>query len=538
MALPSQRIARRNLLLFLAPVLLVVVWLGVPWAVERSVHSLLEHNDLAGHRISFAQLEVDPWAGDLRISGLHVAPSAATLASDTAMQVVGEAQLVELQGVRIRKLLFGKQLHATRIHLRAPEIHHTHSLRPDHTRGSAASDLPPSATIAVDTLWIEGGSGTSTDRSGTRSVITVDHFDLRVVDLHAYTDSSEQLAIGARNTHIALRDVHADVPPFHTLSVGLIEWDQDADSVRVYNTYYRPVVSPDEYHTRVDHQTELMELALDSLVLRGFSPLAVALRGQLMARNALVNGMHMQLHRDKSVALDSTKHKPLPSELLRSLAHTVAVDSVWIHNGRVDYSERTDRNAPYGTLAFTHIHGLLTGMDNTERDDPADLHLHGNGRIEGQGKAQLDMRMDMHPGSTGITLQARISSLPFAVLNRMTDELMHVSATAGSIHHVELHMHGNAKRARGTVKMHYEDLHLSVEKGIHHARPLGLLANALIRGNNMPHQRHYREGHFTVERHTGKGVFNYLWLGMRAGMLEVMLPPHVLKRMKKRAAHA
>jgi hypothetical protein len=49
----------------------------------------------------------------------------------------------------------------------------------------------------------------------------------------------------------------------------------------------------------------------------------------------------------------------------------------------------------------------------------------------------------------------------------------------------------------------------------------------------MPGTKGYRKGRFSVQKPENAGVFKYLWISLRTGMMEVMLPQALLKQMQK-----
>ena len=115
----------------------------------------------------------------------------------------------------------------------------------------------------------------------------------------------------------------------------------------------------------------------------------------------------------------------------------------------------------------------------------------------------------------------------------MTDDLVHVSATAGRIHSVELNMSGDDVHASGSVDVRYEGLQLQISPSIKHAGVLSFVANTVVRTSNMPGDKGYKVGRFNVARRQEASVFNYLWLCLREGMMEVMLPRKVLDQLHK-----
>jgi hypothetical protein len=97
-----------------------------------------------------------------------------------------------------------------------------------------------------------------------------------------------------------------------------------------------------------------------------------------------------------------------------------------------------------------------------------------------------------------------------------------------------MRMTGDDRQGSGTVDIHYEDLHVEIAHELDRTRLLTLAANTVVKKRNMPDDRRYRVGRFSVERSRNKGVFNFIWLGVREGMLDVMLPPAVMERIQKK----
>jgi len=336
-----------------------------------------------------------------------------------------------------------------------------------------------------------------------------------------------------RSTSLALDGIQLGMDPFYTLAIGSVRLDLPADTLHMLDIRLIPEVKPSEYHKHVDRQIELYALNIDTATFHGFDVARNLDQGAIKARRVSVSGMKFNIHRDKSIPLGPFKHQPLPSHIFLGLAMPVSIDTIVGRNATVSYSERTERGTPYGTISFTSINATITGLDNTYHEAPPDLHLKGTARLAGYGQAKLDMRLPMDPERATVQLHAELRNVPFEVLNRMTDKLVKVKATAGRIHRVDMHMKGDDVRATGTVEVQYEDLHLELNSSMDGSKVLTVVANTVVRKTNMPEHRRYRKGEFDVLRNRDKGIFNYLWVGMREGMMDVMLPPVLMKQIRK-----
>jgi len=102
-----------------------------------------------------------------------------------------------------------------------------------------------------------------------------------------------------------------------------------------------------------------------------------------------------------------------------------------------------------------------------------------------------------------------------------------VRTTGGTIGGIDYTFEANDNKGHGRVDIEYADLKLRIAKrdGSRDKNVFkSFLANQLIRSKNLRDSGNFRHGDFTVERSKDKQVFNYLWSGLREGMIETVLP--------------
>ena len=96
----------------------------------------------------------------------------------------------------------------------------------------------------------------------------------------------------------------------------------------------------------------------------------------------------------------------------------------------------------------------------------------------------------------------------------------------GRIDSVLLHMEADNRRAHGLVELAYHDLDLSTggrKRKETRNRISTLILNTLVKKNNR-NSGGPRKGFFAFDRRRDRGVFNYMWSGLREGTKEILLP--------------
>lgn len=536
--MPTPRIPRFvRWLLVLAAMVLVLRLARDPltrWALDNAVDLVAE----AGYALTYDHLTLDPWKQHILITGLAVRPVNRADTAHQGSRFAIQAERIDLQGVDLAALLFHRRLHVGHLEIQAPVIAHdfvTGKISPTHPADTTQTFLEgtPIDVIRVDTLQITNASGRSTDRSSKDQGLSITRLDLLVTGIHVADRGAGAPDVRLGRAVLALRGLEAHMEPFYRVELDSMVVMIPEDTAIIRGLRSIPTVTPARYHKEVDTQVELYAVEVDSIRLAGFDLAARLERGTLMAHTLLVDGIRVDIHRDKSIApKGSEARKPMLAETLRHLRTPLALDSVVVRRGLLRYHERIARNSDYGTLAFSDMNATVTGLRNMDVTTVA-LKVDGTARLWDRGHVHLTLRTAKGEGPTTLKARAVLRDLPAHTLNRMTDDLLHVRATSGRIHWVELDMSGDDQRAHGTVRMHYEDLRLQVNSTVRHSKVLSGLANLMIRSSNVPETRNYRTGSFTAERPAARSVFNYLWVGLREGMMQVILPPLVLRKLEK-----
>jgi hypothetical protein len=503
----------------------------------RALREVAEQVEQNGYKVEFGSVQVSLVSGDIALHDLSMRPIVEPADDDSTAWYSASASRVELADVDIWALIREKRLLVHRVHVGTPRIERSFVQRkhkvPKAKKEGKEPQEPRSGLLRIDTLHIEEASGRLLDRVTDSTTMTVERLDILLTGIQVSIGDAGKAGIDLASARLDLHGLETQMRPFYAFRIDSMRVLLPLDTSVVFGVHMTTSVDPQDYHKEVEFQTELYELNIDTILLSGFDLAARLEAGVLRADRLYVAGAHFRVHRDKSIPLPPTlKRKPLLPERIKHLALPLSLGTVQLHRSSVTYHERLKRGEAYGSIAFTDISGLLSGLDNIDIRDNDALHLDGIARM-GNSRLHLDLRMPMGTAITTLTARAELEDLPAREINRMTDELVHVGATAGRIHSVDMRMSGDDVRASGTLALHYEDLELQISPTMKHAGVLSFLANSVVRSSNMPGDKKYKVGRFSVKRRQQASVFNYIWLCLREGMMDVMLPPKVLDQLHK-----
>ncbi len=530
---------------------------GAILAIDPLVARALRHvaAKAAGtdHHVTIDEVDVSLFDRHLRVYGLSVTPVADSLSAKRARFTL-EAKEIQLNDVDLRTLVREEVLHLRTIRIIEPSVFHSFATE---RRTALPDTLPPAqadtnqappghntligmpgslALIQLDSLSVERASFLSEDLAGVRPSMMVEELDLFLRTIVMRVGPDGALLVERDHTELFLRNIHADLPPLYTFGIDSLRVVHPEDITRIFGIHVSPKYGPKQYYAHVEHMTSMYRVHADSLVTQGLDLMRELQDGSFHAGNISLYGALIDVHLDKSVKEGPFKRKPLPAEAVLGIPVDLSVDTLRIIDGEAHYSERIERKDDYGTISFTEIQAVLTGLNNVPRWKPTDMHLAGTANLAGYGNAELDLRMPMDSDEGEVHITASMDRLKASALNSMTDDLVKIEATSGVIHKLRLKMDGDDQSASGTVDMEYEDLQLQLNNSVQHAKLISTLANMVVKGKNLRTAGNYRQGTFNVKRRQDRSVFNYLWLCVREGAMESVLPPAVTRTIRARKA--
>jgi hypothetical protein len=543
---------RRWWWLFTIPVVLFALARIGSSLLDRKVKQRLEElgNRVAGPGYLFTIDRVDAHllSGGIDVYGI-------SLTYDTALWdslrngELGEVLEVHATRLRVRQVSYWQLLRQGEAHFRTIEVdtpelaYHFKPEQGDDVADEvvdeeAMTELP--ALIAVDTLLVLGATGYTTDITGKRPSLHLGECDIRAYTVRLRTQESGRMTYWVAGADIAARGMSAELPPLYDVRLGSLQVDHPAGTAILKDIRLEPREGPDSYGKVIEHETDLLDLTLDSL---RFEHIEVGrfITDQILHMGRMtLHAPHARIHRDKTMPDGPFVRKNLPVSGLRQLGISLRIDTVVVENGTVEYHERDANSPEYGVVSFSDIHGEMYGLNNSrEPDSTSHLVVHAQARLYERTRVKVHYKAAMASTTDAFTIDARLEELPFTVFNRMTDDLLQVQATKGTIYSLHLRMQGNEWQSSGTLDLAYEDLHIDLvpkAQKWHQGIIKNLLGNALVRKSNLPDRRNYRQGSFVVDRRKDRAVFNYIWRAVKAGTVDTMAPGLLRKPIKQAAS--
>jgi len=498
---------------------------------ERSVKIMEQAAGPRSH-ITIGSVQLDLIAGNLSWKDLHIEQRIDS--ADTSwtygrsVLIAGHIGSISVKGISIWRLLVWKTIEAHSLAVKVPHLELITSDRKSHDTGDGKKSKNLINTILLDSLSLDSGSLVWRNVRPDRPSAVTRQFSamaagIRVVLPHRRVPFTFKF-VGA---NVELDSTVAALPPLYDLHIAQLRIAHPDSLLLLKGVALTSRLGPQDYGTVIPYETDLITFRSDSIGLRGLDFAALLNEKSLRAGEARISGTDLNDYRDKTLRNAPFKDKPLPARLLRSLPFTLCLDSLVVDRLNVEYNEKDVVTTDFGEVDFSDINAVAHGICTLHPEQKPEMHLVATASVYDKAPIHFDFRTALFDSTDHFSVKARIGALPFRVFNAMTNDLLLVRTTAGTIGGVDYTLEANNENGSGRVDVEYAGLKIRIAKhdGTREKNVLKtFLANQAIRSKNIRADGNFRHGDFTIPRLKDRQIFNYMWRGLREGMMETVLP--------------
>ncbi len=271
------------------------------------------------------------------------------------------------------------------------------------------------------------------------------------------------------------------------------------DSLEVYNRTPR-----DSFFARQPFEKDYITFSTGRVRADALRPVVFGKDTAVSIRKLTIDPMYFKVERDKRVKDDTTRYRPLLTNMLQRIPFLVSVDTIQLQHSLIWHNVIDEKTEKEGTIFFTDLHGNLTHVSNYDVKQGDSLRLNMASRLMGVGELRVQFREAYLDSLQGFLLSARMGTMDMKELNRLMMPLFNVRADRGKIQSLSMRVKGTDDLAYGNMVINYNKLKVSVLNEENKRRTMVTwLANLFVRGKNS------KMGIVYAERLKEKSIFNF-----------------------------
>lgn len=384
------------------------------------------------------------------------------------------------------------------------------------TQTIQVKDEFPPKSLTIDNFEIEGGSISLLDKEQNDTLFSS---GMTRVKLNAISlDQSAPFHFKSSLVDEAvLTELYTKINEFDALRVNHITFKNE--NVAATSLSLATELSKEELSEIIKTERDHTIFRLGKLEIKEFDFQMVSQHSSLSSSEMLLSNFDLAIYRDKLLEDDREK-KRYYGNLLRNLPFQFDIQTVNIKNGNLTYAEKVKSGVKPESLVFEKIAGKFSNLQNF-RDNPLNIKL--STQIMGEAILRVDYEMNPLDNKESFLLKGSLSNFMASSVNPFL-RTSTGTTTKGYINQMFFTIDGNSSKAKGDIKMKYEDFEIQILKKdlLKINKVLSFLGNLFINDGSKSDEDGYRYGTIEMEPNVSKSFINYLWACLMDGMVDTV----------------
>ncbi|SEL01062.1 hypothetical protein SAMN04488008_102616 [Maribacter orientalis] len=493
-------------------------YIAAEWKMKKEVVDFLNRKVPDHIDFSYDRLNINLFKGDLEFEKVEVK----SLGRQTSScEIIINADNLSISGFSYWKIFFEKSIYLKNLTLSKPRINF--KTCPKESKQENATKSNPInllKEIFIEELILDSGIVEILDSNEEKELLSVKSIDLNLKNVA--TDPwviNKYVPFTFSEYAMSIQHVKAPVGKFEELEIETMKLDNS--SIHITDISLSTILSKSELSKTIRYQRDHLTLDIPEIRIENHNYIVSNDSLQVNFKSLLLNAPVLEMYRDKS-RLEDLNRRPLYAELFRELPFKVAIDSVLIKEGMVRYEENLPNDKRAGILSFEKLNASMSNFSNLTTNKE-NLKITVDADLMGAGNFNLDWEFNVQDTRNSFVISGGLSNFNTANLNDFLIPNLRTKTT-GTIDQLYFTISGDEYAATGDIKMNYEDFKFQVlnkeRNGV--KKVLSFIGNLFINDGSKADSDGYRHGHISTERIKNKSFFNYLWINLQDGLLDVL----------------
>jgi hypothetical protein len=499
------------------------------------------------YKISYDDIYIDEVGGEVKIKNLRLVP-------DTTYKKTGDSTLprqllnvlvpeLHITGVKTDQALLNSEIVAGRIELTdAQVVMYSNPRLNDTAKRNQKLDaddiyravLRSLERITVDTIILKNASYSivgwiTKDTALSAPSITAQLYNLNISDS---TRGDTSRVLFSKKADLDVKSmVIREKKGRYNYKFNDVALHSNTRRFDVKSIYIVPLTSESEFMREAKYQTDRFNFDFNGLQFSNIN-VQELLQGNMIADSLVMDESMFKIFRDLSYPReDKSKKGNYPHQLLMKAPMDVALKTVVIRSGLIEYKEKNPKSDSSGKVRFQNVYAVLHNVSNRDEDlknnSVCTLTFKSNFLGKAPINATLQMYLADHHGK--FSIKGTLSPVDATVFNELTRPMGLASIESGKINRLNFNLAGSDDEIHGTVLLLYNDLKVTLLKKDEKNNELkkkklaSLLANAFIINENPKKNKTPRTAMlYSFPRDMQRSFFNLLWKSIFTGVKQTV----------------
>ncbi len=525
-------------------ILILITQLVLGSIITSRVHDAISNNKNQNYTIDIKKAKVNLFTMSLIFKGVKIEPDSNMLLSLKEGKVTEPLYRVNAPTLRIRNIgvfsfLMSKEVDVGSIVLKNARIDVLVSGNKNKVK---AKDNVTPKNFNSDSIPIKGISGGSINYLSFSSmnivvlnyktgdtVFSAPELDIELDKINILKNQDSTFKLKLDELKFELQNEKFYLPGNrYFLSFDKLTLDKKKKKLDITDLIIKPRYSRDKMVSFSEYQYEIYDLEIEKVEVNSLLIARAARDSGVYISDVNIEGMKIDIYKDKSKPFDEEKRPKLPNQLLRKLDMDLFIGNINIINSELVYSEKHDL---VKELMSVDLANLTVNIENvTSITDSiiagAAMKIKLRANIQKTIPMGVDLYFPMKSVSDTFYFSGYMNKGNLKSFNNILLPALGITFENGVLDKLEFRASANPSYSLGEMTMQYHDIEGNVRRQdmINQNKFLSWAANQIIISNNPISNKPVRTVPMYFERVPYKGLGNFLWKTLQSGIMATVIP--------------
>ena len=264
------------------------------------------------------------------------------------------------------------------------------------------------------------------------------------------------------------------------------------------------------------------DLAIDSITLKnqnfGFKHDSIF---YFKSKRVDFHQPNFKIYRNKLVT-DDMSVKPLYSKMLRDLGFDLTLNTVFLNNTSITYTEKTKGETSGGKILFSKLNAEIKNLSNTYKAKDSLTAIKVKAIFMDNTPIDVDWNFDVNNLQDSFVFKAKMGGLNAESMNQFMEPNLNIQLE-GAIKQTYFTINGTDDTSHIDLQIKYDAFDVIILKEKTKNKLLSSIVNIFVSKDSEDVSNDFIKGSKSdIERVKNTSVFNYLWINIKEGLLHAM----------------
>ena len=436
---------------------------------------------------------------------------------------------LKINGLGVASYIFSKQIKLGEIKVENPHLLFTRVLDTDTLNQQETSQAINLPDMLIKSFETEAGTFIIQNKKGdsTNNFIS-GRFDLSIEELKADSAKKHEFEyVDISSLNLNLTDIDIKFPDsLYQASIKKASFDLNKASIDIDSTIIKSRYDKYKLAHVVNHEIDWIDTYNPTVKVRGIDIGKLLSQGAYYIENVSIEGFNALIFRDKRLPFPQKPDTKLLHQVLADLNVKVAIDTIQLKKGHLEYHEFVKQAVGPGKISFQELYATFysfTNVDSIQKKNNYTAYMDAQSKVMGQALLKASFTFPLVDNGQQYTVSGNMKAAKLTTFNPMLEDVAFVSIEEGYMKELDFNFKYNLTESNGTMNFVYEDLKINtLDKSSNRSTGLGeniksFMANTFIVRTNNLKKDSFRVGDIHFKRNEKKSIFNYWWKSLLTG---------------------